>query len=374
MKYTNLGPTKIKISKIGMGSLFKKYKIDFNKKIKHIIDKSYNLGVNFIDTAPIYALGNIERIIGSGIKNKRHKIILATKNLPSQNKYNEIISSAEESLRRLKTDYIDLYQIHWPNHKIEVEESAKALNLLLQQGKIRYVGLCNTNLDNLKKYKKILNNKLVAIQNEYNLIERTYEDNLKKFINNVNMTMIAYSPLSGGKLFNGNDEKNILNFLEKKYNKTKSEIILNWITSQSKNIIAIPSTLKIKNLIDNANSQNFYLNKLDLSLIKKKCKTQIEYIKPEKILINKSESNTFRSINHAKKNIYNLNPSPEELAKDIRTNNLLKPIKLKEIKNDRLNKKYLLVDGNLRYWSWIIAKGRNKKIPSLIWKIHEKNL
>jgi myo-inositol catabolism protein IolS len=368
MKYTNLGPTKIKISKIGMGTLFKKCKIDFNKKIKHIIDKSYHLGINFIDTAPIYAFGNIERTIGYSIKNKRQKIILATKNLPSQNKYNEIISSAEQSLRRLKTDYIDLYQIHWPNHKIEIEESAEALNILLQQGKIRYVGLCNTNLDNLKKYKNILTNKLVAIQNEYNLFERTYEDNLKKFINISNMTMISYSPLSNGKLFNGENERKILNFLEKKYNRTKSEIILNWITSQSKNIIAIPSTLKIKNLVDNANSQKFMLNKLDIDLIKKKCKTKTRFISPDNILIERSESNIFQSLNDAKKNIYKLDPSPEELAEDIKANNLLKPIKLKEIKKNKLNKKYTLKDGNLRYWSWIIAKGKDKKIPSLIWK------
>ena len=369
MIYTNLGLSKLKVSKIGLGSLFQSQKNIVNKKFKSIINKSFDYGLNFIDTAPVYGDGRIEKLIGSCLRHKRKQFIIATKNMPSKNRYNELIGSANKSLLRLRTDYIDLYQIHWPNHKIEVEETVDALKHLIKEGKIRYASICNSNLNDLIKYKKLLKSNLISIQNEYNLFERSYEKNLKTFINKNNMALIAYSPLSNGKLFNGKKEKEVLDFLEKKYQRSKSELILNWITNQSKNIIAIPSTLKIKNLVKNINSQNFQLNSFDKDLIDKYCRTKIQLINTNNIIIKKSKKNLFSSFTDAIKNKKNLDPSPQDLAKELNKTNLLKPIKLEMIKR---KKKYILLDGNLRYWSWVISKGNSKKIPSLVWKVNEK--
>lgn len=366
MNYTNLGNHKVKVSKIGLGSLFNNYKIKDNVKIKKIINRAYDLGINIIDTAPVYGSGAIERTIGFAIKGKRKEFIIATKNLPSQNKYEEIISSADESLKRLKTDYIDLFQIHWPNHNITIEETCEALKNLLKKGKIKYVGVCNSTLNDLKKYRQILDDKLVSIQNEFNLFERSYDNNFKKFIENKNITIIAYAPFNNGKFYNGLNQKRILDNLEKKYGRKKSEIILNWISSQSKNIVSIPSTLKIKNLISNAQSQKFNLSMIDRNTISKKCKTLKQYISPSEIYVEKSASSIYHSLADAKKNLINLNPSPKSLAQEIIEKNLLKPIKVKLI-SKRGKKKYLLDDGILRYWSWQIAYGKDKKIPSLVY-------
>lgn len=364
MKYTNLGTSNIEISKIGIGTLFQK-KIVSISKFRKIILNSNDLGVNFIDTAAIYRSGDVEKFIGKTLGKNRKKFIIATKNLPSKNKFKEIIDSANNSLKKLGTDYIDLYQIHWPNHKIQIEETVEALKSLIKAGKIRTVGLCNSNIYECNKYKKLLKNHLVSIQNEYNLFERGYENNFHNFVTKNKITFIAYSPFLNGKLFNGPRERKILNILEKKYNKSKSEIILNYLTNQSKNIVAIPATLKIKNLIKNINSQNFNISNFDKNLIKNKCKTKIKYIKIENIYVKKTKNNFFWNIDQAKKNEINLDPSPSELAQEIKKRDILKPIKLIKNKN---NKKYLLFDGNLRYWAWIIANNGIKQIPSLVWE------
>ena len=366
MNYTSLGNNNEKISKVGLGSLFNNYKTKDNLKIRKVIDKAYHEGINFIDTAPVYGAGEIEKIIGSSILNKRDKFILATKSLPSQNKYQEIISSVNKSLERLKTDYIDLFQIHWPNHNIAIEETCDALETLIKDGKIKYVGVCNSPLEDLKKYHQILDDKLASIQSEFNLLERSEYDKLKKFIDDKKITMIGYAPFLNGKFYNGLHQKKILDELERKYNKKKSEIILNWICSQSENFISIPSTLKIKNLVSNANSQNFTLSDSDFSFINKKCRTFQKFISPAEIHVEKHSSNIYHSLVDAKKNILNLNPSPCDLAKEIRDKNILKPIKLR-ISGNRGKKKYLLEDGVLRYWSWLIAYGKKKKIPSLVY-------
>ncbi len=366
MKYTNLGNHSDLISKIGCGSLFKNYTTKDNINIEKIIHKACELGINFIDTAPVYGSGKIEKIIGTSILKKRDKFFIATKNLPSKNKYHEIISSANSSLKRLKIDNIDLFQIHWPNHNISIEETCEALNKLIKDGKIKYAGVCNSTLKDLKKYNHILDDKLVSIQNEFNLLERNEYEKLKKFLDNKKITMIGYSPLLNGKLCNGLYQKKILDELEKKYNRNKTEIILNWICSQSKNIVTIPSTLKIQNLISNAESQNFYLSTIDKDIISKKCKTIKKNISPKEIYVDKSSSSIYYSLADAKKNLLNLNPSPKDLAKEIREKSILKPIKVKLL-NKKGKKIYVLNDGILRYWSWLIAYGKEKKIPSLIY-------
>lgn len=367
MDYTNLGAHKDQISKIGLGSLFKNYDLKNNIKITKLIEKGSQVGINFIDTSPVYGSGEIEKIIGVSTINKRDKFVLATKNLPSQNTYQQIISSAEMSLKRLKTDYIDLFQIHWPNHNISIEETCEALKVLIKAGKIKYVGVCNTTLKDLKKYFQILNDKLASVQNEFNLIETKEYEKLKNFIDSKKITMIGYSPFLNGKFYNGRHQKKILDNLEIKYKRKKSEIILNWICSQSANFVSIPSTLKIRNLISNANALNFSLENSDFRLISKECKTLQKFINPREIHVKKHKSNIYHSLTDAKKNILNLNPSPSDLAKEIRKKNILKPIKLRFLKKN-IGKKYLLEDGVLRYWSWLIAYGEEKKIPSLVYE------
>src|SRR3972149_8043960 len=125
--------------------------------------------MTFIDTAEDYGNGDAEKVIGEAISCIRDEVFIATKVSPVNLAYDNVLRSVDASLGRLKTDYIDLYQIHWPNPKIPMDETMRAMEQLVAQGKIKYIGVCNFTLRELKEADSILkNNRIASIQVEYN--------------------------------------------------------------------------------------------------------------------------------------------------------------------------------------------------------------
>ena len=155
MRYTMLGKTELKVSQatIGTWAIGGAGWGDVNKKESmEAIETMIERGVNLIDTAPFYGLGESEKIVGEVIRDKRDDIVLLTKagtgwdekGVPfKRSDYKSILKDCEESLQRLKTDYIDLYLIHWPDEVTPIEEMMDAMNKLKQDGKIRFIGASN---------------------------------------------------------------------------------------------------------------------------------------------------------------------------------------------------------------------------------------
>jgi len=181
------------------------------------IQASLDAGVNFIDTAPAYGLGLSERIVGEAIRGRRDKVILATKcglvwhtgkgsffvdqNGTRMRRYlgaESIRYEVEHSLRRLETDYIDLYQTHWQDSTTPIEESMGALLDLKKQGKIRAIGVSNCTVDQVKQYRSI--GPVDAAQEQYSLLHRELERNYLPYCVRNRMAMLAYSPLANGLL------------------------------------------------------------------------------------------------------------------------------------------------------------------------------
>ena len=124
------------------------------------IQRSLEIGINFIDTANVYGLGHAEEIIAQAIKGRREKVILATKvgaivdqagNISWDSSARGLAEEVEKSLRRLQTDYLDLYQLHWPNASAPLSDTMEGFNRLIEQGKIRYAGVCNFNKAQLEE-------------------------------------------------------------------------------------------------------------------------------------------------------------------------------------------------------------------------------
>ena len=161
-------------------------------------------GINLIDTAPIYGYGRAEERIGKALQGRRKQFVIATKcglawqgkkirvDLSVQNIRREI----DESLRRLRTDYIDLYQCHWPDEQTPVEATMATLCRLQQEGKIRYFGVCNFDLARLKECLRI--SAVVSSQNAYSLLDRAVEDDLLPFLREEKIGFLTYGPLAGG--------------------------------------------------------------------------------------------------------------------------------------------------------------------------------
>ena len=368
---TKVLKTDIEVSLIGQGTLFGRVKdksdlFGLVKKKISTLDYGIELGMNFIDTGEDYEDGQSEELLSQVISSKRDKVIIGSKFKPSNNGYDNVINSCEGSLRRLKTDYIDFYQIQWPNPKIPIESTIEALSKLVIQGKIRYFGVGNFNIIQLNealKYDKL--NKLCVLQTEYDLFNRQIEDEILDFNSNNQISTIAYMSL--GKNLFSNKEQKVLNDLSNKYDTTIRSIVLNWITSHPNTILLTSSTSK-EHTFENYNSLSFKMNEKDIDLINKTFKRKTVKVIPKEIMVlDFDESDTshkiYTSVEEAIENKLDIQPSAIEISEEIKKNgNLLRPIELK--RNPDLNSKfpYVLVRGRMRFWGWVIAYGFEKEI------------
>jgi aryl-alcohol dehydrogenase-like predicted oxidoreductase len=171
------------------------------------IRQGIKLGINWIDTAPAYGLGHSEEVVARALEGERKNIFLATKcgmvwddsgRVRIHASPDSIKREIALSLRRLKTDYIDLYQIHWPDPEIPVEESWSALAELRAEGKVRYIGVCNFDAAMLLKCNKIA--QVQSLQPPYSLLRRQIENDILPYCLKTGIGVVAYSPMQSGLL------------------------------------------------------------------------------------------------------------------------------------------------------------------------------
>lgn len=366
-----LGKTKVKLFPIGLGTGFTKDELKAEKKLINIIHYGIDRGINLIDTGENYENGLCEKLLGKALKDKRDKIIIATKFSPENSSYRKIINSCNNSLKRLKVDCIDLYQFHWPNPKIPLEISVKALKKLQKDGKIRFIGASNFSKKQMVEIESFFGkSKFVSTQEEYNLYERAVEQNgILGYCNKKKLSLIAYSPLDQGR-FNAKNinQFNLINKLIKKYQKTRHQIILSWLVSK-KQVIPIPKTTSLKHLIDNIKSTQFNLAPKDIGEINREFDLKRYLIPTNQINISQKgerDRRVYQSLKEAMDNKLGFVPSPKELSKEILKSADIKPVRVIPSKNS--SNRYDLINGRIRYWGWVIAFGTKKPIPCYIRK------
>lgn len=171
------------------------------------IHRALELGLNWIDTAPIYGLGHSEEVVGKAIAGRRHEVIIATKcgrawdeqgNPYSRLKGPAIRQEVEASLRRLQIEVIDLYQIHWPQPDEDIEEAWGVIAEMVRAGKIRYAGVSNFNVAQLQRLQPI--HPVTSLQPPYSMIRREVETELLAYCAANNIGVLAYSPMQAGLL------------------------------------------------------------------------------------------------------------------------------------------------------------------------------
>lgn len=224
MEYRTLGQSDLKVSVIGFGAWGIGGKpfwqgVEENESINSI-KRAVDLGINFFDTAPVYGFGYSETLLGKALEGVREKVIVATKcglrwereelgNITKSATRESIMEEIDLSLQRLKTDYIDLYQVHWPDVNTDVKETMGALTELQEKGKIRHIGVSNYTVPLMEESLKY--GSLVSLQPMYNMVERDIEKEVVPYCVENNMGIIAYSPLASGVLTGKYDEKTKFN-------------------------------------------------------------------------------------------------------------------------------------------------------------------
>lgn len=214
MEYRNLGRTGVQVSALCLGCMMFGRRTEPDPSYA-IVDRALEAGINFLDTANVYARGRSEEITGEALKRngKRARVILATKvhgrmadDDPNAmgNSRVHLIQQCEASLRRLQTDYIDLYQLHRPDLHIPIDETLRAFDDLIRAGKVRYIGVSNFGawqiVESLWASKELGLNRFVSDQSPYNLADRRMEREQIPMAITYGLAVIPWSPIAGGLL------------------------------------------------------------------------------------------------------------------------------------------------------------------------------
>jgi aryl-alcohol dehydrogenase-like predicted oxidoreductase len=303
-KSTILGNSTLNINRIGLGCMgMSEFYGSFNDAESiNTLHKAIDLGVNFFDTADMYASGANEKLVGKAFKGRWNEVVLATKfavmrgpngewlGLNGQPEY--IKKACEQSLLNLGTEAIDLYFMHRQDPKVEIEVIVGAMAELVKEGKVKSIGLSEVDAATIRRAHKV--HPITALQTEYSLWSREPEQELFEVCKELGITFVSYSPLGRGFLtgaiksradfeegdFRLNNPRftdeaiienlkfvEVIDQLAKDKGATKAQIALAWILSQNDEITAIPGTRKIHRLEENLGAYNVNLTQVDVDII-----------------------------------------------------------------------------------------------------------
>ena len=222
--------------------------------------KGISLGA-FIDTAEMYGT---EDVVGMAVQGMRESTFIATKVLPRNLKYSDLMQAAERSLRLLQTDYIDLYQLHYPNPSVPIAETMRAMEDLVDQGKVRFIGVSNYSASQLAEAMRAMTRyEIVSNQVQYSLSHRNVEGELLPFCQQHQITVIAHTPLDRGGLVSKSflrrrQATDILQKVADETGRTVSQVALNWCLSRP-NAVVIPKSDKTERVVENCDASGWSL-------------------------------------------------------------------------------------------------------------------
>jgi diketogulonate reductase-like aldo/keto reductase len=229
-------------------------------EIVEAFQAALQLGYTHIDTAEMYGGGHTEELVGQAIRGvKRQDLFITSKVWHTNLHYQDVLNAAAGSLKRLGTDYLDLYLIHWPNDRVPLEETFKALNELVERGQARRLGVSNFNLGQLKQARQLSQTMLVCNQVPYSLFHREYVNNgVLEYCQENGILVTAYTPIEKGRVANNADLKQIA----EKYAATPVQVALSWLVNQPQ-VITIPMSTNKKHLAENLGAADLELSEED---------------------------------------------------------------------------------------------------------------
>lgn len=248
MRYIAL-PSGDDVPVFGQGTWFMgEQRSDISREV-YALQKGIEYGLSLIDTAEMYADGGAEEVVGAAIKGRRDEVFLVSKVLPGNASLKGTTTACEASLKRLGTDYIDLYLLHWRGN-IPLGETVEAMETLIDQGKIGQWGVSNFDVDDLDELLTIVDSEQLATnQVLYNLSRRGIEYDMLPWSRTHSMPIMAYSPIEQGRLL----EHPALTEVAKRHNATPAQIALAWVI-RDHNVITIPKASTLEHMQENIGS------------------------------------------------------------------------------------------------------------------------
>ncbi|MFP3238650.1 MAG: aldo/keto reductase [Caldivirga sp.] len=283
MEYRVFGRSGVKVSAVGMGTYYDPVWIVLSRlgilRSRRLKVQALRLGlengINLIDTAEIYGS---EPIVAEAIRGfNRDELFIATKVWPTHLKYNSVIKAARNSARRLGVKYIDLYQIHFPNRRVPIAETMRAMEHLVDEGLIRFIGLSNFNLNQvieaqgaLKKYE------VVSLQMPYSLIDRRIEADIIPYAKRENLAILCYYPLGHGRLIR-EFPRDLVEMVSRNHGpRTPAQIALNWIITKHENTFPIPRASNPMHVKENLGAVGWRLSDEEVKAIEERVKARFK--------------------------------------------------------------------------------------------------
>ncbi|SQI36610.1 Uncharacterized oxidoreductase YtbE [Leminorella richardii] len=257
MRYITL-PSGDEMPVLGQGTWFMgERSSDLQQEIS-TLQQGIERGLALIDTAEMYADGGAEKVVGAAIKGRRDDVFLVSKVLPGNASLEGTVAACEASLRRLGTDYIDLYLLHWRGH-IPLAETAEAMENLVEQGKIGQWGVSNFDVEDLEELMTVVDNEQVATnQVLYNLSRRGIEYDLLPWCRSNSLPVMAYSPIEQARLL----EHPALIEVAKRHGVSPAQVAIAWVL-HDRNVITIPKAANVKHMLENIESLSIELHHED---------------------------------------------------------------------------------------------------------------
>jgi diketogulonate reductase-like aldo/keto reductase len=324
-------------------------------------------GLTLIDTAEIYGDGRSELLVGSAVKGVRESVLLATKFSPNNHRYKSIISAAYGSLKRLGTDYIDIYQIHWPNSSVPLDETMSAIFDLQDQGFVGEIGVCNFNRKQIEEAISIAakeGKRIYSVQIKFNLIDQFAYKAISDICGINNIKIIAYSPFKS-LLSKENHRAKILKDIAMQNGVSAMQIALRWITSHP-NTTPIPESSNLDHIKEISKVGNVEIGEQDMTKLSDAfsnltCLLQVNLMKSRN-----SNRRKIKNLEKSEIEKFSLDfcPSIVDLSTEISSGDFLQPILV--AKNSEDSNIYDIVEGELRYWAFVYVNGSDSKIPVII--------
>jgi diketogulonate reductase-like aldo/keto reductase len=274
MRFTPLGRTDKSIPVIGLGTWGIGGEMGPDSSQDEAGIEALRLGLDldmkFIDTAEMYGAGHSEEVVAQALEGRRDRIFVASKVSPRHFAYDDVLVAAERSLKRLGLKQMDLYQLHWPNSRIPISETMRAMEKLVNDGLIRHIGVSNFSVDQMREAQQSLSHeKIVSNQVEFSLIDRSAEAGVLKYCQKEGLTLIAYSPLGQGKIPRGKGPSyKVLDDIAGKMGKSRNQVALNWVLQQE-SVVTIPKAADPNHVKENAEVAEWKLDRADYQRLAK---------------------------------------------------------------------------------------------------------
>jgi len=351
---------------LGMGGIFEGKEANLFSRGDYIsiLEKSVDFGFRLIDTAPAYGDGVSEEIVGQVALKRRSELVIATKVSPHNLSSEGVVESAEESLKRLRTDYIDLLQVHWPNPTISLEETAEGMLSLVEAKKVRWLGAANFSVPELAEFASYFPKDIfISSQVEMSIIDRFEISRGLRWSEETSRVTLAYSPLGKGRLAQNPIIYEQLGRIADELGVSIPQLLLSWL-SQLGRVVPIVASRNPSHLLENLAFQEIVLGDSDVGAIAQVFEQDQEhYLVPSEITVatdGDGGRNVYLTVEEAEANGLGFSPSPKELAEQFLTYRDIKPVRVQ-----RRGEKFYLVEGRVRYWAWVIAFGDEERIPSI---------